>query len=247
MANTNKQNQARGKRTGSKKQPLKFIPLSVYRGKETSEAYSLLKANIENVRRTSEQVKRKLLRASIEQAKKHYSDKDIKDYWLKQIDKAASLPIKDWAKSKIKWPKDKPLVYAITAICMQAFSRFEILPESFEKTEQYKINEKIYVRYVGSYTDFSLPELLSYIEADLKEEGLLKIQAQDEGITKKPKKKKSRSRLSKTEQKKRLDILKRYEKNNGKISRKEFCMKEKITVNDLKIYQDWRRKQTTKK
>ena len=115
-----------------------------------------------------------------------FSDQDIRSYWLEQLDKAASLPVQDWVKSEIQWPKDKAVVYATMAICMQKYSKFKIIPDSFKKTSQYEANKRINFA-VEYYADVSSTEYLSYIESDLKAKGLLPLKSDDETKDKIPK------------------------------------------------------------
>jgi len=129
-------------------------------------------SNIE--RQKKENAKQERFRASCKQGIQYFSIQKIRTYWLKQIEIAASLTDKPWGygSTRIEWPKDKPTVYAVMAFSMQENSIVGIIPESLKDTEWYTLYE-----IVGTwvcYTDISV-ELLSYIEEDLREQGLLEV------------------------------------------------------------------------
>lgn len=164
-----------------------FTPRSVARGLETLEAYSMRKVNEEAIRRSAKQKKWERFQADCEQCKKYFSKKKKRSYWLKRLEKAASLPVQYWGDSRIEWPKDKAIVYATMAICMQKYSHFKIIPDSFKKTSQYEAN-----KYVDGafeiFDNFSSTEFLSYIETDLENEGLLPSKFETNAQDKKSKK-----------------------------------------------------------
>lgn len=99
---------------------------------------------------------------------------------MEQLDIAASLDAKPWdyISGKLEWlrkrlgweEKDKSVVYLLMAFSMDRGSLIKIIPESMKSTEWYILKDLI--PYGVCEYDLSA-ELLSFIEADLKKEGLL--------------------------------------------------------------------------
>lgn len=161
----NKPNQLKGR--------LRLTPRSVARGSETLDAYSKRQADEKAARDAVEQAKRERFRKSCEQGRRHFSIRKIRKYWLEQLDIAASFlgaePL-DYISGELELEKDKPVVYALMTFCIDEGSLFRIVPESVESTKWYVDRHRIL--FWVCERDLS-SELLSYIEADLKAEGLI--------------------------------------------------------------------------
>lgn len=151
---------------------LLFTPRTVARGSETLDAYSKRQANQEAARDAVEKTKRERFRKSCERGRQFLSRKKILEYWLTQVESAMSGPKKYWGDiKKFSWPKDKAIIYAIMAICVEnAGSVVRFIPDSLQQTKQYKFNKYVW-NWVETY-DLSV-ELMNYIEADLIQEDLI--------------------------------------------------------------------------
>ncbi len=77
---------------------------------------------------------------------------------------------KYWGDTKYDWPKDKAVIYAVMAICIEEDRAIRIIPNSLRQTECYKVNKHISTWVEVS--DLSI-EFMDYIEAELENEGLL--------------------------------------------------------------------------
>lgn len=123
-------------------------------------------------RRAKEQAKHERFRRSCERGRRFLSEKEILEYWLTQAEIAMSGPRKYWGDTKkFSWPKDKAIIYAVMMICIEnTGSAIRVIPDSLQQTKNYKFNE-----YVWTWVEnLDLAAgLMNYIEADLKEEGLL--------------------------------------------------------------------------
>lgn len=148
-----------------------FTPRSVAHGLETLDAYSKRQANKKAARNEVEQAKRERFRKSCEQGRRYFSMRKIREYWLRQLDIAASLDAITWdyISGELEWERDKPVVYALMAFSMNQGGLFRIVPKSMEGTKWFEYVDRI--PFLVCECDLSA-ELLSCIEADLRSQGL---------------------------------------------------------------------------
>lgn len=180
---------------------LSFTPRTVARGLETLEAYSIRKVNDEKIRRISEEANGERFKASCREFRKYLSRKTIYKYWLQQAE-----PV---IKTENTWqgpggvgfhyelPRDKAKIYAIVLLALDQCSSIKRLPENLQQTEFCKNNKNIFY-HIEKY-DLA-PEYLAYIEADLREQGLLNTgnSKDKEDISENQGDSKTSSRLEKT-------------------------------------------------
>ena len=130
--------------------------------------------------REREQAKWERFRQNREKGRRFLTKTKVLAYWLKQVEIAMSGPEKYWGDThQYDWPKDKAIIYAIMAVCIDRYSAIKIIPESLRQTECYKVNKKIWF-WVENF-DLST-EFMNYIEEDLRNEGLLDSVAKVTGI-----------------------------------------------------------------
>lgn len=231
--------------------PLKLIPRSVYLGTETLEAYSMRKVAAEKEQRSKNQAKRERYSKEIERAQRYLADIRLKDYWLNQAKPVFfQETVADWRNIRFEWPKDKAFFYAVMLLCADSASKIHLLPESFKQTKAYEQNKNVTWVWLFDYAG----QLMTYIEADLEQKGLLQ---------KKESKQKSRGRppgrpkLTEEEVESRKAIVEGWRRAKGAgISKVDYLadinkngveysngllykIKEEVTVSRLEKYKNY--------
>lgn len=115
-------------------------------------------------------VKWERFRQSCEKGRQFLAKTDVFVYWLKQVEIAMTGPEKYWGETRYDWPKDKAIIYAVMAICIDKDSAIRVIPDSLQQTECYNANKDVSTWVRGF--DLSI-EFMNYIEEDLRNEGLL--------------------------------------------------------------------------
>jgi hypothetical protein len=222
----------------------RFIPRSVYRGLESQEVYDRRRAAEQEARTAEQHAKNERYRTSREKAIQYLADARIREYWSRQAESAFIEDALEWRTRPLAWPKDKPIIYAIMLLVANYMSKVCILPQALIETAMYKKNEKVW--WVCRY-DYA-GQFVAFIEADLKEQGLLKSERQGH-----QRRKQGRPRLSekdREEAKRRDEFLEKWEKEKGTISVRQFCQRENVPYqssrkNYLKTCKDWERQKRT--
>lgn len=131
--------------------------------------------------RAQRQAKYERFRASCEKCRQLLANPEVCAYWLAQ-----ARPIIETEKTwqgpepnggvnlRYAWPRDKGMIYSVMLITVEAGSNIKILSENFLQTVFFKTN-----KHIGNCIEnFDLAaEFLSYIEGDLREQGLWPIEA----------------------------------------------------------------------
>lgn len=125
--------------------------------------------------RASDQAKHERVRQIWEKCRELMADSNVRMYWLGQAQTVIATET-SWQGSggaclQYEWPRDKTMVYAVLAIWLDDSSSIRVLSDNLRQTDFYKANKNIGTEI--ERCDSVAAEFLSYIEADLKAEGLL--------------------------------------------------------------------------
>lgn len=184
--------------------------------------------------RAQRQAKQERFRRSLEKGRWFLSKTKVLTHWLKQIEIAASGPKKYWGDTKgdtkYDWPKDKAIIYAVMAICIEKDSAIRIIPNSLRQTECYKVN-----KHVSTWVEvFDLSvEFMDYIEADLENEGLLPSKSESIDNSTKPQ---VHMVQAESDSKPKRNIKKRFTVNSGQaqFDGKDLCIPTGLACDVLK-------------
>ncbi len=154
-----------------------MVPLSVYRGQETQEAYDRRKEAERAARHAQEAAQSDRFHAACEQVWQHVARPKVKDYWLDQMKPVVSAGgTYAFAAGPLDWREDKAKVYAVMAICAQEFSTgINIMPRDMRESEWFKANSCVWNEV--QRRDIAA-KLMICIEADLRKNGFLDDAAQ---------------------------------------------------------------------
>ena len=119
------------------------------------------------------EAKRERLYAVCRRICEYFMTPAIKETWLRYIEQiATSTGPALIFETPLRWPDDKAKFYAVMAVCMQRCSgEIVVIPERIQQTDWYKSHITWVPEYVCGM-DIA-PQLLDYIEHDLRKQGLL--------------------------------------------------------------------------
>lgn len=151
--------------------------------RQIRESFNRRNPDNEATKKVNEQVKQEHFQASCVKCRQLLANAEVRAYWLAQartvIETEKTWQGPDGASFRYEWPRDKAKVYAVMAIAADTYSGIKILPDKLRQTEFYNVNKHIDFHIA----EFDLAaEFLSYIEADLREQGIWPIEASGEKI-----------------------------------------------------------------